>query len=420
MNVMNAALNKLSLLLIVTTLSLTYLSGNPQQDNQITRHKQTSGMGGVNPQRTRVFDSPPASAPNSLLWKTGRLFTVDTSYLSIYTFGNLPAIPTGAYSSPSRHRFTEPVLAADTVYFSLYVNDGYVFAQDSQTGKDKWRFKDKANSLSAVAVANGHVFFGSSDGTLYALDASTGQEVWKKDQKGDSFYTAAPAAFDNVVLFTSSEGSYQMNVRPDGRLFALEAKTGNQLWSFKTKGVLTAPAAIDSTVIVGDNESNVFAFDLKTGQQRWKFNSSGGSVMQPTISDGAVYFATLDGTLHAVDTATGVERWRSSKGTRVRSSLAVDGSTIYFGGDEKNLYAIDAKSGLVKWEYKTNKQCRPPVVAGGLVYFSSLEGVMYALDSANGQLKWKMANLNPGTSSPLVDQGVLYFLDIDGHLYALR
>ena len=415
---MNLARHRFFLLLVVTTLSLTCLHGNTYQE--ITRHKQTSGMGGVNPQRTRVFDSPPLSAPTSLIWKTGRLFTVDTSDLFIYTFGNLPAIPTGAYSTASRHRFTEPILAADTVYFSLFINDGYVFAQDSQTGKDKWRFKDKSNSLSAVAVANGRVFFGSNAGTLYALEAATGQEVWKKDQKGEAFYTPAPAAFDDVVLFTSSQGSYQMNVRSDGRLFALEAKTGNVLWSFKTKGVLTAPASSNSTVIVGDNESNVFAFDLATGQQRWKFDSSGGNVMQPTLSNGTVYFATADGTLHAVDEATGVERWKSSKDIRVASSLAVDGGMIYFGAREKNLYALDAKSGQVKWQYKTNKQCRPPVVAGGLVYFTSLEGVMYALDASSGQLKWKINDLNPGTSSPLVDQGVLYFLDINGHLYALR
>src|SRR4029077_16554186 len=69
---------------------------------------------------------------------------------------------------------------------------GYVYAVDAATGKQIWRYDPQATHLAArhpccdlvnrgVAVWKGRVYVASVDGRLHALDAATGAEVWNAD-----------------------------------------------------------------------------------------------------------------------------------------------------------------------------------------------------------------------------------------------
>jgi outer membrane protein assembly factor BamB len=53
----------------------------------------------------------------------------------------------------------------------------------------------------------------------------------------------------------------------DGNVYALNAATGTQLWSFTTGGsVGSSPAVANGAVYVGSNDGNLYAFDLAGGQ----------------------------------------------------------------------------------------------------------------------------------------------------------
>jgi outer membrane protein assembly factor BamB len=404
-------------------MALFYSAGDRTSASAKQESKQepsSSVMLGINPGRTRAYNCPAVIQPKSVRWKTSKLFVADRSYPLTLTFEGFPGSPPSTTVwTPSGHGFTEPVMIDGTIYFSLYINDGYVFAQETATGGDKWRIKLPDVSLSPVAVTSDAVYVGSSDGTFYALSAATGQELWNKGQKGRDFLTAAPLVANGAVYFSSTEFSGVQNMRPDGRIFALELRTGNQLWVYKTKGTLGAAAFADKTLFVGDSESYLHALDAATGQERWNFKSSGGGVRTPTIMNGVVYFSAYDGSLHAVDAQSGQERWKNTKGPRVATPLALDNGNIYFGGEKINLYAVDIANGQVKWLFKTKKECRSPVLAGGVVCFPT-GGIMQALDAATGEEKWKIIDLNNVVSAAILAPGALYFLDGDGHLYALK
>jgi outer membrane protein assembly factor BamB len=263
------------------------------------------------------------------------------------------------------------------------------------------------------------VFFGSSGGTLYALNAETGEELWNKSQKGFEFYTAAPLIADNVVYFSSTEYSRAQNVRPNGRIFALDLKTGKELWVYNTRTTLGAAAYANKTIVVDDSGSQLHAVDAATGQKLWNFKASGDGVWQPAIKNGTVYFSTNDGSLHAVDLQTGRERWKTAKEPKVATLLALDETHIYFGGENLNLFAVDQANGKIKWVYKTKKQCKSLVVGAGIVSFMT-EGVMLALDTNTGGEKWKVDGLNKVVSAPIFAPEAIYFLDGEGHLYSLK
>lgn len=125
---------------------------------------------------------------------------------------------------------------------------GYVYALNAATGKQIWRFDPNVNRQSmrnpccdlvnrGVAVWKGRVYVASVDGRLHALDASTGRELWSVDTIIDHTLpyssTGAPiVAGDVVVIGNSGSDMGKRGVR--GYVSAYDWKTGALQWRFFT------------------------------------------------------------------------------------------------------------------------------------------------------------------------------------------
>jgi len=140
--------------------------------------------------------------------------------------------------------------------------DGCVYAVEAETGKLAWKFDAKMRTgfSAAVLLAEGRVFAPNRGGTLFALNQSDGKIAWKKDFACPLLQS--PAFNDGRVYIAGM----------DMRLYALEAKNGNELWKTQPlKGALAFkdywPVVHKGLVIVrpfGPWEAT--AFDEKTGQ----------------------------------------------------------------------------------------------------------------------------------------------------------
>jgi quinohemoprotein ethanol dehydrogenase len=127
----------------------------------------------------------------------------------------------------------------------MYVTTGNddVFALDARTGALIWEHKSGIDqNISTVccgwdnrgvAVGDGKVFLGQLDGRFVALDAKSGKLLWQtqigKWQDGYTITTAP--TFYKGVLYTGISGG-DRSAR--GKLTALDAKTGKELWHFWT------------------------------------------------------------------------------------------------------------------------------------------------------------------------------------------
>src|SRR5438874_5456471 len=91
---------------------------------------------------------------------------------------------------PSRGQEATPVIVDGILYTSG--TWGYVYAVDAATGREVWRYDPKSDFFAArnpccdlvnrgVAVWKGKVYVASVDGRLHALDAKTGKELWNAD-----------------------------------------------------------------------------------------------------------------------------------------------------------------------------------------------------------------------------------------------
>ncbi|HUG25422.1 PQQ-dependent dehydrogenase, methanol/ethanol family [Piscinibacter sp.] len=166
-----------------------------------------------------------------------------------------------------------------------------VYALDARTGKLLWRHDPqvKAESLSqgccdvvnrGVAVWKGKVYVGAFDGRLIALDARTGRRIWDVDTIIDHAksytITGAPRVVQGKVLI--GNGGAEFGVR--GYVGAYDAETGKLAWRFFTvPGDPKAPP-----------ESKAMEIALKTWHGNGWLKWGGGG----TVWDSMAYDPELD------------------------------------------------------------------------------------------------------------------------------
>ncbi len=173
-----------------------------------------------------------------------------------------------------------------------------VFAYDAKTGKPLWSFDpavDKARGVKAccdvvnrgVAFWKGSVFVGTIDGRLIALDASTGKQLWSAqtlDIEGNGTITGVPRVVKDKVVI--GFGGAEFGAR--GYVTAYDAATGKQAWRFYTtpnpKG---EPDGAASDEILKTAATKTWSATPKKGD--WRESGGGG-----TVWDAIVYDAELD------------------------------------------------------------------------------------------------------------------------------
>src|SRR6185436_6914372 len=139
------------------------------------------------------------------------------------------------------------------------------------------------NQEGTPLMANG-VFYGVTNWSIvYALDARTGKELWRYDPKVDQ-PTIRPKACCGIV--TRGLAIYQDKIFVpvlDGRLVALDAAKGTELWIVQTVPtdqaytLTAAPRIAKNKVIVGNAGAEkpvrgyFSAYDVNTGKLAWRF-----------------------------------------------------------------------------------------------------------------------------------------------------
>ncbi len=160
----------------------------------------------------------------------------------------------------------------------------YVMKPD--TGKVMFKYLEKREDdrdANGVAATSERMFFTSDDNTVYALNW-LGEKAWSTPSGGDVECTPALEDFDgdgtmDVCFSTES-----------GEVTALNGKDGAALWTYQTdfmpvwtypssKAFMSSPALADLNkdgirdVVIGSRNGTLFALDGKTGEVLWTFRT---------------------------------------------------------------------------------------------------------------------------------------------------
>jgi outer membrane protein assembly factor BamB len=259
------------------------------------------------------------------------------------------------------------------------------------------------------------------------LNAQTGEVIWQKTVGKDEVQRAwmyySPTVADGVLYQAYSTGS-------GGKIMALDAKTGNELWNARLAGnwiVESTPVVQDGKVYVGSDGGWIISLDASTGKELWRKKPAGGWMhSMPAISEGKLYIGYQGGLLVALDAPTGKELWRYKSndasyihGNATGSSPAVADGIVYMGFPDGNIAALDAMNGSLKWTYRTNGGIiSSAAISGETVFIGSNDGHLYAFDRLTGQPLWQHEIGAWVASSPAISGNTLVVGALDGNLYA--
>jgi alcohol dehydrogenase (cytochrome c) len=141
------------------------------------------------------------------------------------------------------HGLQATPIVIDGVMYSIAA-DNNVFALNAATGEVLWRYTPKLDPIvkevfygsasRGVTVGRGKVYVGSLDGRFIALDQKTGKEMWSTQltnmkAEGGALFSSPPQLAGNV-LFGGTTGGDQPII---GKIFAVNADTGERTWTFE-------------------------------------------------------------------------------------------------------------------------------------------------------------------------------------------
>ena len=278
----------------------------------------------------------------------------------------------------------------------------------------KWQSKVSSKWLVSPMLAEGILYTGSGDGSLYALDAETGEEIWSAGGFGQLESTGAIAG-DVIVA-----GGYGKLVQ------ALDRRNGNLLWTYKTGYAMQgSPLIVDDRVYIATNQA-VYALGLQSGQLIWEVATGNEDAFMgaPAYQDGTIY-TTGGRLLLALDGETGRELWRVEKEEQFLG-LSIANQLVYVGNWDRHLYAFDQSTGEERWKFEANGEIWfAPAVNDDVVYAGNGDQFLYALNAQTGALLWSFKTAGRAVSEPLISDGVVYVSDSNHessrgprHLYA--
>ena len=260
-----------------------------------------------------------------------------------------------------------------------------VYAVEAKTGKTIWKFDPKVPGEWArkaccdivnrgVAVYQGKVFFGSLDGRLFSLNAETGEKIWEVDTITDRSraytITGAPRVAKGKVYI--GNGGAEYGVR--GYATAYDTETGKQVWRF-----FTVPG--DPSLGFEDPAMEMAAKTWK-GTNWWEFGGGG------TVWNSIVYDPDFNNIYLGVGNGSPWPREIRSPG----------------GGDNlflASIVAVDADTGKYKWHYQTTPEDNWDYTAVQDMALADMEidgekkkvllqapknGFFYVIDRSNGKV----------------------------------
>jgi quinohemoprotein ethanol dehydrogenase len=258
-----------------------------------------------------------------------------------------------------------------------------VVALDAKTGKELWKFDPQVDRARArylccdvvnrgIAAWKSRIYLTTIDGRVIALDAATGKQVWSEqsfDLDWPYTSTGATRVFNGKVVVGNAGGEYGVR----GYVTAYDAESGKQLWRFYT--------------VPGDPskgfENEAMEMAAKTWKGEWWKRGGGGTAWDSIVYDpelNLIYIGVGNGSPHSHN--------QRSQG---------EGDNLFLA----SIVAVNADTGEYVWHYQEvpgdhwDFTATQPMILADLeidgaqrkvVMHAPKNGFFYVIDRTNGKL----------------------------------
>ncbi len=267
-------------------------------------------------------------------------------------------------------------------------------ALEPDTGKTIWELnlgeEGNARLSGGISSAYGKIYIGSENGKVFAIDEESGEQLWAANVNGEVL--ADPVADSNLIMVHTSRGM----------LIALSQDSGEERWTINTevpnltlRGDST-PVAVSGGVFWGTASGRLAAAIVDRGQLIWQqpIGTPQGATeidrlvdvdASPIVLGGNLYIVGINGNLTSIDLRSGEASWKRKYSSA--NDMASDGGRLFLITDKDHLVAVDARSGTELW---TNDQLEhrlltAPVIINRYIVVGDAEGYLHWIDRSTGE-----------------------------------
>ena len=159
---------------------------------------------------------------------------------------------------------------------------------------------------------------------------------------------------------------------------------------------------------------------------RWRHDigDAGNNVLQPAVTQDAVYAANAKGEVFRLERMTGKEVWRANSGFTVSGGVGAGGGLVLVGGMKGDLAAF-GEDGKLRWKTSVSSEVLiAPQVADGIVVVRTGDGRIAGLNVADGKRQWLYERATPALAvrshaGVAIGHGVAYAGFAGGKLAAI-
>ena len=239
---------------------------------------------------------------------------------------------------------------------------------DGTTGERRWRVPLTGTLVTAPQLLGGLVYV-LSDRTR-TIQPATGRSKWSINRKALAVASGPAGTF---ITFEDNDTTAQ-----------IDPNTGRLGWSTPLGPRSAVVKAVSATVVVLENAPNdIYALDGKTGRQLWFQNMPGAQNSAITVDGDEIYVSTDDGKAYRLEARTGRITWSSAIGLTVGAAPLVAGDEVVFASSSPTpaMVGLNRASGQQRWRLRTNSPVTSELLRGGNdLYAGTHKGLLCKVD----------------------------------------
>ncbi len=315
-------------------------------------------------------------------------------------------------ATSTTHTATNPVVQVSTTTTTIYAltPDGTLRAWNMSEEKTVWQKKTRALPNHALLTGKYAIFslvWNTGHSWLEAWRASDGQQLWAQE---------LPVPGDEPLLLRG-ENVY-VNAH-DGTLLALQARTGDRLWSFKTGMIRPLSDFFFATAQVAavlSCKGEVSLVRTGNGAEIYHYHNALHRLFPtPQVEQGIIYVQS-DYSVQAVQISDGRLLWSiQHDGDAHLLPMVVNDGVVYMSQDDGWLKALRGEDGKLLWPYHVaDGLFSEPMVQNGMVYLVRKDRALQTLRASDGSLFWQTAPAQVQGQIAVTEHVVYLNIDLPG------